>query len=316
MNNFNGIFKEELENFVIYKRNNGYVFNTNIEKLKNFDNYTIEYKITTKKLTKELVINYIESHKNWKGITKNVYASFIRQFAIYLDIVGIDSYILPLKYYSAKRNFKPYIFTNEEITKIFKSIDNCYLKIHPKKQLQIQLIFELLFSTGMRISEVLNIKRENINYDKCIIEIKETKNGSDRLILINKNLTEKLLVFENEYNNNYEYFFENNIQQKYSPDCIYSIFRKILFNAKIMHTENGPRLHDIRHTFCVNSFKQAIEQGKDLENYLPILCTYVGHTDLSSTYKYLHLTCSVFPEIRDKVKDIINIEKEIKYEEF
>ena len=82
-----------------------------------------------------------------------------------------------------------------------------------------------------------------------------------------------------------------------------------------MHTENGPRIHDIRHTFCTNSLKQAIDNNIDLDAFIPILSTYVGHKDLDSTYKYLHLTYEVFDDIRDRIKDIINIEREINYEE-
>ena len=186
----------------------------------------------------------------------------------------------------------------------------------PKKQYQVKLILLLLFKTGMRIGEVLTIKRKNIDYEKNSILLENTKNGSDRLILLNDELTQKLYDFETQYNNNYEYYFENNAKHIYSVNCFNHIFVKLLYYAKIMHTENGPRVHDARHTFCVNSLKQAIDNNLDLNTFIPLLSAYIGHTDLDSTYKYLHLTYELYPDIRKKTKEIINLEKEIHYEEF
>lgn len=316
MSNLKGIFKDEIINFIEYKRTNGFYNNNSVyHKLAFFDKYTVSNSINKKELTKELVTSFIDSLDN-KTSSKNGYASTFRQFAIYLEISGIKAYHLPIGYYPRKYNFIPHIYTSDEVKHIFEAIDNCYLIHNKKKQEQIRLIFELLFGTGMRISEVLNIKRSNINYDKGSILIEETKNGCDRLILVGNTLINKMKEFELKYNKDYLYYFENEIEKKYNPSCIYSIFRKLLFIAKIMHDENGPRLHDIRHTFAVNSFKHAIKENRDLNNFLPLLSTYMGHKDLSSTYKYLRLTAEVFPSIKNKIEKYIVVNKVINYDEF
>lgn len=313
---FNSVFKEKLSNFLEYKNNNGFYKKSIIEKLKNFDKYILSNNITTDILTKDIVISYIESHINVKKSTLNNYASVMRQFGTYLNALEGNSYILPLKYYPDEDNFIPYIFTKEEERKIYMAIKESNYKHNPKKQEQIKLIFMLLFSTGMRIGEILNIKRENIDYKKHTIYITDTKNNCDRIIVVSNKLSDTLKEFENKYNKDYIFFFENGIGKKYTVGCFYAIFRSILFKAKIMHSSKGPRVHDIRHTFAVNSFRQAINNGKNIENYLPILSTYMGHKDIISTYKYLHLTKEFFPNIRQKVENIIELERNIAYEEF
>lgn len=316
MSNFDGIFKDEIVKFIEYKRKNGFYLNKNsIYKMSFFDKYTVSKKIETKELTKEIVIGFLDGIKSGNN-TKNTYASMLRQFAIYLDINGIKAYLLPEKYYPKKYDFIPHIFTDDEIKRLFEAINNSFLKNNLKKQEQIRIMFKLLFCTGMRISEVTNLKRNNINYDNNSILIEETKNGCDRLIVIGDNLIKELKYFEVKYNNDYIYYFENEIRKKYNPDCIYSIFRILLFKAKIMRTENGPRLHDMRHTFIVNSFNKAVKDNKDLNTFLPILSTYVGHKSIKSTYKYLRLTVEMYPEIREKINKYININKEINYDEF
>lgn len=311
---FNGCFKEKLKDFLEYKQINGF-FKNDLSKFINFDKYTIKEKIESKYLTKEIVISFIDSHKGVKPGTKNVYASFMRQFGIYLNNIDNVSYILSHKYYPDENNFIPYIFTKEEEIKFFEAINKSHYKQNPKKLLQIKLIFTLLFSTGMRVGEVLNIERKNINYDNQTIYITSTKNDCDRIIAINEKLSNDLRQFDNDYNNDFIYFFERNRNVKYTRSDVYEIFRNILFKAKIQHTEKGPRVHDIRHTFVVNSFRQAINNNKDIKNFVSILQVYIGHKDIESTYKYLHLTSEFFPEIRSKIENIINLEREINYEE-
>lgn len=315
MNEFKGIFKDELKSFIEYKKNNGFDYESMIHKLKHFDKYTINANLTKKELTKEFLIEYIYNHNNIKSSTKGAYVSIIRQFTIYLNIKDIPAFVFPEQYFDNRRNFKPYIYSKDEIQRLFKAIKECYLKKYPKKQEQIRLIFLILVKTGMRIGEVLTIKRCNIDYENNTILLENTKNDCDRLVVINDKLSNQLKSFEEQYNKKFEYYFENSNKKTYSVGCIYAIFRKILFKAKIMHTENGPRIHDIRHTFCTNSLKQAIDNNIDLNAFIPILSAYVGHKDLNSTYKYLHLTYEVFDDIRDKIKNIINIEREINYEE-
>ncbi len=127
--NYNSVFKEEIISYIKYKKSNGYSFNSEIVKLRNFDKYLVENNIKEKKLTKELVISFIDSHKaRSKTVTLVAYASLIRQFALYLCRIEIDAYIIPINYYSAKRNFIPYIYTNDEMESIFTAKN--YVKLN------------------------------------------------------------------------------------------------------------------------------------------------------------------------------------------
>ena len=201
---------------------------------------------------------------------------------------------------------------NQELRKLMYYSEEVLMNNEKKK---IYLIFKLLFGTGMRISEVLNLKCKNIDYEKNNIKIEDTKNKCDRLIIISNKLIKELEEYNQKYNNNFEYFFENRINTKYTVGDFYSIFRKIIFKAKIMHFDNGPRVHDIRHTFAVNSYRNAIKKGLDINNYVVTLGVYMGHKTISSTYKYLHLTVEYYPNLKEKIENIIKLEKEIDYED-
>ena len=82
---------------------------------------------------------------------------------------------------------------------------------------------------------------------------------------------------------------------------VYHNFRRYLDKAGIPHTGHGPRVHDFRHTYCVNLLRKWIEEGKDLMVYLPYMKTMLGHETFEETAYYLKLTAAAFPSIRESL---------------
>lgn len=75
--------------------------------------------------------------------------------------------------------------------------------------------------------------------------------------------------------------------------------------------KGGPRLHDLRFTFCTRCLRKIIKENKDINSYIPVLSAYMGHKDFKSTEYYLTLTFEVYPDIREKIekysKNVIRI---------
>ena len=295
------IFKEYITMFIENKRYNGYDYITEEERLKNFDDYVFKNKIIELSLTKELIFEFLQTKRQLKTTSISNYASALREFAKYLNLNNINAYVLPNNYYRHRTNFVPYIFSENEIRDFFGAMNSIRNEDARKR---LNLIFKLLYSTGIRVSECADIKNENINFENNTITLKNTKNDTDRLIVIDNKLMKEIrtIISDNEY-----LFINPNTNKKYTNKIIYDNFRRILYNAKIMHTEKGPRVHDFRHTFAVRSYMQAIKDNKDLNVYLPILSTYLGHKNLESTSKYIRLTEEMFPDIRNKIENINNI---------
>lgn len=60
----------------------------------------------------------------------------------------------------------------------------------------------------------------------------------------------------------------------------------------------------LRHTFCIHSLEKMLSQGIAYDAALPVLCAYMGHSSLSATAKYLHLTQELYPEISNKLETV------------
>ncbi len=88
---------------------------------------------------------------------------------------------------------------------------------------------------------------------------------------------------------------------KISPMTIY---QRYLTGAGISHggKRQGPRLHDLRHTFAVHVLQKWITEGADLTAMMPILSTYMGHMGIRSTAQYLRLTAEVYPDLMKQVE--------------
>lgn len=86
-------------------------------------------------------------------------------------------------------------------------------------------------------------------------------------------------------------------------DHVYKNYRKLLWKAGISHggKGKGPRLHDFRHTFCVHTLAMQVKEKIDLYTALPILSTYLGHSSVGATQRYVRLTVEAYPELIEKV---------------
>ena len=111
------------------------------------------------------------------------------------------------------------------------------------------------------------------------------------------------------------YFFPAPDKGRYNRTVIYVKFRNILKEAGITNSK-GTRLHNLRHTFAVHALEKMVEQGSDIYCSLPALCTYLGHTGIESSQKYLRLTKQSFSSITSPLETFYkNIFPEVKSNE-
>jgi integrase len=171
-------------------------------------------------------------------------------------------------------------------------------------------LVRLLFATGLRIGEALSLKAEDVNLDANFLIVRKSKNGKERMVPFTDSLS-KVLAQYIRYREKLPCIRGNRFFIKPNgEDCRCSSINywwiKILSIAKIPRRGNepGPRIHDARHAFCVKSMKKMTEEGKDLYYALPVLSTYVGHSKLSSTDRYVRMAADMYPDLLGKTESI------------
>jgi site-specific recombinase XerD len=308
---FYSIFGPSIKEFLSVKRSLGFKYQIAEYELSKLDKIAFKRNETSNCITKELAGEVCSKQPNESENTRNIRIRVIRQFAFYLNDTGHASYVpilLPFK-----SSYTPYIFTKEEILKFFCICDQLKANnSHPRTGMFfIPVLFRILYSTGIRIGEAMSLSINDVDVDRNILKIRDSKNGKERLIPFSESLSEALKDYlkyrdQRPIVKDIDHLFVHPSGRIPTSDIAYDWFRKILFRSGISHQGRGigPRIHDFRHTFAVHSLVSMCEKGLDLYYSLPILSTYMGHQSLSSTDKYVRLTAEMYPSLIKSVNKI------------
>jgi len=250
-----------------------------------FLDYLNDNHLDYKKINLDMIRNYLKYLDNLKykknSISKNL--SSLRSFYKFLteEKVILNN---PFKNISNPKKDKklPDFLNYEEINKLFDSADTT-----TPLGLRNRCILELLYDTGIRVSELVNLKINDIEFDKKIINILG-KGKKERIVYYGDYLQEVLDKYINDsrkylLNNKLsEYLILNNNGSKITTRGVEYIIDKMVNEAAIKHKISP---HVLRHTFATH----MLNGGADIKSIQQLL----GHESLSTTGIYTHITNDV-----------------------
>ena len=230
-------------------------------------------------------LNYLYNTKGEKASSVSRKISSIRTFYRYLANHNIENYSFHLLRLPKKGQRLPKFLEYNELEEIFK-VPNLDTPIGKRDA----LILEMLYATGMRVGELVNIKIDDINHSNMTIKILG-KGNKERIAYYNK-ITEKRL---NDYLNNgrlellkkpNDYLFLNHLGGKLTTRGV-----ELILDKTIKETSLSKHLtpHMLRHSFATH----LLNEGCDLLSVQELL----GHASLSATNIYTHVT-------NDRIKDV------------
>ncbi len=225
----------------------------------------------------------------------------LRQLGEYARAHGWAAYIPPAVTTVRVRHAPPYVFTDEEIRRLFTVIDAQPMSSFSNKALVDPVLFRVLYGTGLRISEALHLTLADADTRGGTLAIRESKNGVSRTVPVTARLTATLKGYITAAHPDRQpgsyLFYTRTPGNPISQAVIYVRFRGYLADAGIPHFAGGPHPHSLRHGFAVASLRRWAAQGADLAVMMPYLACYMGHTDLRGTQYYLRLTADAYPEV-------------------
>ena len=177
-----------------------------------------------------------------------------------------------------KRRKLPTIITENEVMKLLESPD-----VKTSKGLRDKCILELLYSSGLRISELLNIKINEISKEKNFLKIKG-KGNKERLVPIGSSAMNLLIVYLDTYrlnikiSNNIDILFVNENGSIISRQACWEMIQKYA-SISLINKKISP--HNLRHAFATH----LLNNGADLRTVQMLL----GHASLSTTQIYTHI---------------------------
>ena len=149
----------------------------------------------------------------------------------------------------------------------------------------------LIYSAGLRRSELLDLKIFDINSERMLININGAKGKKDRISLLSENTLRILREYYKEYKPK-EYLFEGAKGGKYSPTSVAKVLKNAANKAGIKKTITP---HMLRHSFATH----LLEQGTDLRYIQELL----GHSSSKTTEIYTHVSKKAINKIKNPVDD-------------
>ena len=188
---------------------------------------------------------------------------------------------MPNRFYAIERPIKdkklPIVLSKENVRKLIDSTNN----------IKHRCIVSLLYSAGLRRSELLNLKLEDIDSSRMLIRVEDAKGNKDRYTLLSKNALIDLREYFKEYLPKV-YLFEGQYGGKYSPNSVGKIVTNAAIKAGIQKRVSP---HTLRHSFATH----LLESGTDLR-YIQLL---LGHSSTKTTEIYTHVAKSSFDSIKN-----------------
>lgn len=302
---YQSIYALPIEQFIQTKRKLGFKYVRESFTLSKIDELASQRGETSKGITKKFADIWAENQSTRSRLYHYHRVLVLAQLSSFLNDLGIESYIPKLPRYPTGKHV-PYIYSGEEIVRLFKACDGLRVQIAHRESclFSMPVLLRLLYATGIRIGEALALKDEDVNPEEGYLLVQDSKNGKQRIIPISVSLASvckeylsyKILLPHKDPAT--RFFFVNASGNK-CGQSVRQWFRKCLEQANIPYLgqHRGPRIHDLRHTFAVNSLAGMAEAGIDLYASLPILSNYLGHQSIEATDHYVRLTASKFPDL-------------------
>ncbi len=276
------IMKEEIDAFKTYllidkKYSNNTIMSYEND-LKKFD-YHVQKQIST--ISKQDILDVLKklNDENLSDASINHFISSVRSFYKFLVInkfvkENIMDFIAPPK----RNKHLPKVLSIEEINKLLNiPLNNAF-------DYRNKAILELMYATGLRVSELSELKVNDVNLNMAIVRTLG-KGSKERVIPLGDYALYYLKIYLNDYRSQLlkrhlsDYLFLNNHGKKLSRQGLFKIIQSLAHQQQI-NKEISP--HTLRHSFATH----LLNGGADLRSIQELL----GHSDISTTQIYTHIS--------------------------
>lgn len=232
--------------------------------------------------TSDDVLKYLKSEYVMKDTTIAHYFTAIHN---YYRFLVENNY---LKENPCESLYMPKVSTNIPKFLTYEEVDRLLdVPLNTPYDYRTKAMFELLYATGIRISELINLRFSNLDLNNDLIRV-EGKGSKERVVPINETSKKYLLLYLNDYRNLLikpnkinDYIFLNNLGTKISRVGVFKLIKSEAIRANIKKDVSP---HVFRHSFATH----LLNNGANLR----VIQELLGHSSISTTQVYTHVTDS------------------------
>lgn len=204
-------------------------------------------------------------------------------------------------FYRPRSRPAPYIYSPDELVRMLDAASKLRLqKPSPLRRHVYVMLLGLLASTGLRVSEALNLRLGDLLPDG-VLHIRQTKFNKSRLVPLHASVVAALhdyLEIREQVATTYDHVFLSVDGRPMGHRTLHGNFQVILKAAGVgQDRSRRPRIHDLRHTFATRALEQCATRREDVARDFVALSTYLGHGHIKHTYWYLEATPELMGDI-------------------
>ncbi len=203
------------------------------------------------------------------------------------------------------RSFEPYIYSRKQLQRLLDATAILESSLSPLQHTTFRTLILTLYGVGLRPSEGLRLRCCDVDLDDSVLSIWDTKFFKSRLVPFGTALAGALGTYHKARQHLpmsagvRSNFFASRTGGPITLNRLETIFVRLREHAEVQRSPDArwqPRLHDLRHSFAVHRLTAWYREGADVQAYLPILSTYLGHVNISGTQAYLTMTPELLAE--------------------
>ncbi len=238
------------------------------------------------KISKEQVEKYLLHQIKFKKIAESTQNQIINAVKAYWEkVLKRDKAWFDIQRPKKPKQL-PNVLSKEEIIKLLNCIDNQKHK----------LLLLLIYSSGLRLGEVVNLLCRDINVSRRHIHIKAGKGKKDRYVALAETVLPFLEAYKKQYKPNH-WLFEGQYGGRYSKRSVQNILKKAVIKSKV---NPYATVHTLRHSYATH----CVEDGHNLKAVQDAL----GHASPETTQIYLHLSAQTLKQLKSPI-DSLKIKK-------
>jgi len=289
---------DDVDAYLALQRSLGYKLQQNEHVLRAFARHT--EKLGHSHVRADVAIDWIRGTRSPRSRCDRL--RILRTFATHLHLQDARHEIPPDGVFPFRRRRpRPFIYTDEQIARLVAAAAKHH---RPRWHAPTYSTFlGLIASTGLRVSEALALRLEDLTDDGLIV--RETKFRKSRLIPLHETTRaalERYLQLRRGMAASTSHLFVTSRGTPVSKDLIDQKFQRLRRFAGLVqpHGKRNPRIHDLRHTLAVRALERTPFDRNHVTEHILALSTYLGHANPSDTYWYLEATPELMRQISSR----------------
>ena len=308
---FQSPLAQPIKSFLAYKRSLRCHYDTEEKALRLLDRYLVERHVTLiSEITAEVLDSFLSSRPRTRprsynhliGVTRRLFDWMVNR-----EIIGYSP--LRTKPQRETANRIPYLFDASLAKSLLETAKR--LPDHSRAPLRgasYRMIFAILFGLGLRVGEVARLRLKDLDFDRDLLIIRDTKFDKSRLVPFGPRMAEALreyLVLRKQCWGTGDsdapvFSFTNG--KPIHPGTISQTFHHVVpdLHLIVRPGRSLPCVHDLRHSFAVATLLRWYRSGVNPADKLLHLSTFLGHADPASTAVYLTITAELLQEANQR----------------